>query len=164
MVNGGAKALLLTKEGWQPPRLTGWFSFSNCVHCGSTKEKRKGRKAKPRKDRKDFRSQISNFKFQIFDVRNLKCQILDLKGIRFVNWRLSSFANSAPPLRSLRLRSCLKTQRPRCESRKDRGREIIAQGKAESAATLGNSAPNHIGACEACDRGICRRPSRLHEN
>ena len=27
MVNGGAKAPLLTKEGWQPPRLTGWFSF-----------------------------------------------------------------------------------------------------------------------------------------
>ena len=53
MVNGGAKAPLITKEGWQPLRLAGWFSFSKIASFTATpKRKRKGRKAKPRKGRK----------------------------------------------------------------------------------------------------------------
>ena len=102
MANGGAKAPLLTKEGWQPLRLAGWFSFSKIASFTATpKRKRKGRKGTG--------LGIPDSKFEI---QNSK-----LRATRSVHpWRPSSFANFASPLRSLRLRSCLKTQRSRSET------------------------------------------------
>ena len=89
MVNGGAKAPLLTKEGRQPLRLAGWFSFSKIASFTATpKRKRKGRKGTG--------LGIPDSKFEI---QNSK-----LRATRSVHpWRPSSFANFASPLRSLRL-------------------------------------------------------------
>ena len=119
----------------------------------------------------------------------MRFQISDLRfeidqAFRFLSsWLPLPFANFASPLRSLRLRSCLKTQRSRSETsqspqrlasrisnfrfeplvcRRRRGREIIAQGKAVAATTLGYRGQNNLGACGARDRDMSAA-SRLRE-
>ena len=74
MVKGGAKAPLLTKEGWQPPRLTGWFSFDfYSRHRSDLRplrlDKRENAKAAKQNPAKAAEVFISNFKFQISDLR-----------------------------------------------------------------------------------------------
>ena len=74
MVNGGAKAPLLTKEGWQPLRLTGWFSFDfYSRHRSDLRplrlDKRENAKAAKQNPAKAAEVFISNFKFQISDLR-----------------------------------------------------------------------------------------------
>ena len=96
MVNGGAKAPLLTKEGWQPLRLTGWFSFSNCVLCGSTKEKTQRPPSEtPQSPQRfgvsnfaisDLRisgSQMSDFRFETDQIREFVAFLLRVLRVSF---------------------------------------------------------------------------------
>ena len=70
MVNGEAKAPLLTKEGWQPLRLTGWFSFGFYSRRRSDLrplrlDKRENAKHAKRNPQRSRRYGILNLKFKI---------------------------------------------------------------------------------------------------
>ena len=83
MVNGGAKAPLLTKEGWQPLRLTGWFSFGFYARRRSDlrplrldkRENAKYATRNPAKTAKVRRIEFRNFRSSNFGISNVSFYI-----------------------------------------------------------------------------------------
>ena len=99
-----------------------------------------------RKDRKGFRSPVSDFSLRF---------AIDQASRFLHSWTL----NRSRGLLQRSSQSC----RRQCLSPR-RGREIIAQGKAVAAATLGYRGQNNLGACGARDRdtSAAKPPPRIH--